>query len=148
MKVSFHHAGIVVTDLDQGIEFYKKFLGLEDSFPLEWSLDKPGASEAVINLKDSAATGMMLSGDGFNIELFEYTAPEQKGDPASGRPCDFGIRHIAFEFDDIHEAAKRLVDAGGSMHREPVELGTLLAVYCRDPFGNIIELMQPVEETA
>ncbi len=147
MKVSFHHAGIVVTDLDQGVAFYKKFLGLEESFPLEWSLDNPGASEAVINLKDSAATGMMLAGNGFNIELFKYTAPVQAGDPASGRPCDFGIRHIAFEFDDIHAAAKRLVDAGGSMHHEPVELGNITAVYCRDPFGNIIELMQLAEET-
>ena len=145
MNVSFHHAGIVVPDLDQGIDFYQKLLGLTELFRFEWDQSGTADVEKVINLSESAAKAVMLAGDNFRIELFEYSAPEQQGDPASGRACDPGIRHIAFQFDDIQAACQRLLQAGGSMHREPVQLGSTWAIYCRDPFGNIVELMQEVE---
>jgi catechol 2,3-dioxygenase-like lactoylglutathione lyase family enzyme len=143
MKVSFHHAGIVVSDLDKAVTFYQKLLGLEKPSRFEWSQSQSDNVEKVINIKDSAARVAMLEGDGFNVELFEYSAPSQTGDPAGERPCDHGIRHIAFQFDDIDAACKRLIDAGGTMHHEPVRLGRTWAIYCRDPFGNIVELMQP-----
>ncbi len=142
MKVSFHHAGIVVPDLDQGVAFYQALLGLKEASRFAW--DQSSNVESVIDLRDSAAKAAMLEGDGFNIEIFEYSAPAQKGDPAADRACDPGVRHIAFQFDDIEAAGKRLIDAGGTMHHEPVNLGGTWAIYCRDPFGNIVELMQPV----
>jgi catechol 2,3-dioxygenase-like lactoylglutathione lyase family enzyme len=143
MKVKFHHAGIVVPELEAGIAFYKHLLGLEEEWRNEWDQSAQGV-EDVIDLNNSAAKYAMLNGEGFNIEIFEYSAPDQQGNPSENRPCDPGIRHIGFEFDDIDAAAKRLLEAGGSMHHEPVKLGTTMAIYCRDPFGNIVELMQPV----
>lgn len=145
MSVRFHHAGIVVPDLDAGVDFYKKLLELEELFRFEWggSDSRLDNVQQVIDLADSAAKAAMLGGDGFNVEVFEYSAPAQAGNPAERRACDPGIRHIAFEFDDIQAAAKRLLDAGGTMHHEPVDLGNTWAIYCRDPFGNIVELMQP-----
>jgi catechol 2,3-dioxygenase-like lactoylglutathione lyase family enzyme len=142
MKVSFHHAGIVVPDLDAGIAFYQNLLGLKELFRQGWETDTPGV-EDVIDLKHSAANYVMLGGEGFNVELFEYSAPEPAGDPSTRRPCDPGIRHIGFAFDDIEAACERLIEGGGTMHHGPVRLGTTLAIYCRDPFGNIVELMQP-----
>ena len=62
------------------------------------------------------------------------------------RPCDPGIRHIAFEFDDLHAACDLFKAKGGTLHGDPVSLGHTWAIYGRDPFGNIIELMQPIEE--
>lgn len=141
MRVSFHHAGIVVPNLEAGIAFYRHLLDLEELFQQEWKADNP-VVEDVIDLEDSAARYAMLAGEGFHIELFEYSAPAPEGDPAAMRPCDPGIRHIGFDFDDIDAACKRLVEAGGSMHHEPVRLGNTWAIYCRDPFGNIVELMQ------
>lgn len=143
MTGRFHHAGIVVPDLEKGIAFYRQFLGLDEQFRFQWDQSQTRV-EDVIDLEDSAAKAAMLGGKNFHIELFEYVAPQQQGDPAERRPCDPGIRHIAFEFDDIDSACQRFVDGGGSMHHEPVKLGNTWAIYGRDPFGNIVELMQPI----
>ena len=94
MKVSFHHAGIVVPDLDQGVVFYKQLLGLEELSRFEWDQSRSNKVETVINLENSAAKAAMLTGDGFNIELFEYIAPAPTGDPAADRPCDLSLIHI------------------------------------------------------
>ncbi len=142
MNISFHHAGIVVPDLDKGIEFYRHLLGMKELFRFEWDASQTGVKD-VIDLEDSAARAAMLGGDGFNVELFEYTAPRQRGDPAAQRACDPGIRHIAFQFDDIETACDRFIEAGGTLHHDPVLLGNTWAIYGRDPFGNIVELMQP-----
>jgi glyoxylase I family protein len=100
----------------------------------------------VIGLKDSAARVIMLEGANCHLELFEYSAPEARGDPRSERASDRGIAHMAFTFDDIDAAWQRFKDAGGVMHNKPVRLGDTMAIYCRDPFGNIIELTQPLGE--
>jgi glyoxylase I family protein len=142
MKVSFHHAGIVVPNLEKGIVFYQQLLDLKEQMRFEWDDTKDRFAEDVINLKESAAKAAMLEGDGFNVEIFEYTSPEQSGDPSDHRACDPGIRHIAFKFDDIKAACKRFVEGGGTLHHDPVLLGTTWAIYGRDPFGNIVELMQ------
>jgi predicted enzyme related to lactoylglutathione lyase len=59
--------------------------------------------------------------------------------------------NLQIQFDDnslfptaLDAAAQPLLEAGGTMHHDPVNLGTTMAIYCRDPFGNIVELMQPV----
>jgi catechol 2,3-dioxygenase-like lactoylglutathione lyase family enzyme len=146
MTTKFHHAGIVVPDLEKAHKFYAHLLGVEELFRFEWddtadpAIDSP--SKQIINLAGSAAKAAMLKGENYHLELFEYLAPEQKGNPESERPCDRGIAHIAFQFDDIDAACKRLVDAGGTMHHDPVKMGKSWAIYTRDPFGNIVELMQ------
>lgn len=145
MATTFHHAGLVVPDLEQATTFYKHLLDVEELFQSEWDETAGGTvSESVINLAGSAAKYKMLQGENYHLELFEYLAPKQKGNPESERPCDLGIAHIAFQFDDINAACKRLVEAGGTMHHDPVQLGNTMAIYTRDPFGNIVELMQPV----
>ena len=70
----------------------------------------------IVDLDCNAATGVMLKGDGFRIELFEYSAPESVVAPASAKSCDLGVRHLALHFDDIDEACQRLLDGGGTMH--------------------------------
>ncbi len=142
MPIKFHHAGLVVPDLEKANTFYCKFLKLTETLRFDWNNNDDYVTD-VINLKDSAAKAIMLKGDNYNLELFEYSKPEQRGDPAAERPCDPGIAHIAFEFDDIQEACQRFKDAGGTLHQDPVKLGQTWAIYGRDPFGNIVELMQP-----
>ena len=146
MTVTFHHAGLVVPDLEKANKFYKHLLGLEELSRFQWDESADPQVNKVINLAGSAAKAIMLKGGNYPLELFEYSAPEQSGDPASERPCDQGITHIAFQFDDIDAACERLKEAGGTMHHGPVNLGGTWAIYARDPFGNIVELMQPVTE--
>ena len=143
MSNKFHHAGLVVPDLEQASQFYQALLDVTELSRFSWTATDSDWVAKVINLEASAAKVIMLKGDNYHLELFEYSAPEQRGDPAADRPCDWGIAHIAFEFDDIQAACQRFKAAGGSIHGDPVQLGTTWAIYGRDPFGNIIELMQP-----
>ena len=54
-----------------------------------------------------------------------------------------GIRHLAFYVDDCKAEYQRLLDLGGIALGEPaVNDESGYAVYCRDPFGNIIELAE------
>ncbi len=146
MKVSLHHVGIIVPDLEKGVAFYKEWLDLNEHFHMGWDESNEVVGD-IVDLDRSAATGVMLKGDGFRIELFEYSVPESAVDPASAKSCDLGIRHLALHFDDIDEACQRLLDGGGTMHHAPVVSGSMRTVYCRDPFGNIIELMQSLKST-
>jgi catechol 2,3-dioxygenase-like lactoylglutathione lyase family enzyme len=152
MNAKFHHAGLVVPDLEKASKFYQTLLGVTEVNRFQWGQNSQNPQEgqvspevvaSVINLEDSAAKAVMLSGENYNIELFEYSAPAQRGDSAADRPCDPGIAHIAFEFEDIHKACEALKKAGGTLHGDPVMLGDTLVIYGRDPFGNIVELMQP-----
>jgi len=142
MKSTFHHAGLVVPDLEKADAFYRQFLNLTESFRLEWDLDNNADVAKVINLENSAAKAVMLEGSNYRLELFEYSAPAQRGNSADDRPCDPGIAHIAFVFEDIREACEKFKAAGGDLHGDPVQLGNTWAIYGRDPFGNIVELMQ------
>lgn len=146
MNAKFHHAGLVVPDLEEADRFYRQFLELTEVARFEWDQSSSESVASVINLEDSAARAIMLKGDNYNIELFEYSAPEQRGNAADDRPCDPGIAHIAFAFEDIFEACERFKEAGGTLHHDPVRLGNSWAIYGRDPFGNIVELMQTEPE--
>lgn len=142
MSVRFHHPGLVVPDIEKACAFYKDLLEVEEVRRFSWDFKDGDFAAAIINLTGSAAEAIMLEGEGFNFELFQYSAPEQHGDPGTREPCDPGITHIAFEFDDIKIACQRFTEGGGSLHGDPVDLGHAKVIYGRDPFGNIIELMQ------
>ena len=146
MEVTFHHFGIVVPDLEKASQFYRQALGFEERYRFSWEAEENSLAGQVIDVENSAADVVMLEGAGCYLELFEYHAPESRGDPKSERASDRGIAHLAFSFDDIDAAWQRFKDAGGAMHNKPVRLGDTMAIYCRDPFGNIIELMQHLGE--
>jgi len=146
MEVTFHHFGIVVPDLEKASQFYQQALGFKEQYRFGWEAEQGSLAEQVIDVENSAARMVMLEGANCHLELFEYSAPESRGDPRSERASDRGIAHLAFTFDDIDAAWQRFKDAGGVMHNKPVRLDDTMAIYCRDPFGNIIELMQPLGE--
>ena len=139
MILAFAHPGIVVPDLEKAVAFYRDMFGFRVIGQEGWE-DSPETDRA-IGLKNSASKGAMMAGHNCFVELFEYQAPEQTA-PAPDRflAHETGIRHIAFYVDDIKTELERLLSLGGSKLGELVEGGT--AVYCRDPFGNMIELCE------
>ena len=79
-------------------------------------------------------------------ELFEYLEP--RGRAASHEPADVGITHVCVLVDDIHDARRRLVDAGAEPFSDPVPIDTGANsggwdLYVRDPDGIVLELFQP-----
>lgn len=142
MILGFAHPSLVVPDLEQAREFYETMFGFEFAGVEGWC-DEPTIDEG-LGLKNSASRGCMLKGHNCYLELFEYQSPVGTGpEPAELGPNEPGIRHIAFYVDDCWKEFRRLLKLGGQRIGDPVgsdEDGW--AVYCRDPFGNIIELAE------
>ena len=142
MILAFAHPGLVVPDLDKASRFYQRMFGFEVISKEGWK-DSPDMDRAV-GLRQSSCRGVMMKGHNCFLELFEYDSPSSK--PASElnlNAASPGIRHLAFYVDDCKAEYQRLLDLGGIALGEPAgndESG--YAVYCRDPFGNIIELAE------
>ena len=142
MILGFAHPGLVVPDLEEARSFYEKMFGFRHFCDEGWQ-DNP-AVDKVVGLDGSACKGYTLSGHNCYLELFEFSAPDQKG-PSPGKlgPHDLGIRHLAFFVDDCRAEYQRLLDLGGDLLGKPTDIGGgVYTTYCRDPFGNIIELAE------
>lgn len=139
----FHHPGIVVPDLDSAIAFYVEFIGCELIRRASWDAEDEGFNQ-VIGLRGSAARFCLLRCSNSYLELFEYSSPEVLEQPGEYQANQLGIRHIAFVVEDVAAALARCVELGGSKINDPVTMpGRATAVYCRDPFGNLLELVKP-----
>lgn len=137
-----HHAGLVVDDLNAAIAFYGALLDMEEIERDSWRAPSPMHDQGV-GVVNSGAEGVMLRGSNSYLEVWQYFSPDQVGDePADRGAHERGLRHIAIEVDDVQAALDRLVELGGSKMNDPVDMGDgAAAVYCRDPFGTIIEFM-------
>ena len=137
-----HHTGLVVSDLNAAIAFYVALLDMKVIERDRWRSPDLAADEAV-GLVGSSADGAMLRGSGSYLELWQYHSPQQTGDDPAGRGAhELGLRHLAIEVDDVDAALDRLMRLGGSRLGDPLYLKSgAAAVYCRDPFGTIIEFM-------
>jgi catechol 2,3-dioxygenase-like lactoylglutathione lyase family enzyme len=140
MIIGLHHPGIVVPDLDKARDFYARLLDLEVVVEESWGAPNPVYDQGT-GLRNSAARGYVMRGGNFYLELWEYSEPPSEADPGSLGANDYGIRHICFEVDDVVAEWERLRELGGMHMNRPVlfEDGSGSAVYCRDPFGNLIE---------
>ena len=140
MIVGFHHPGIVVPDLERAKEFYSSALGFEYIRDFDWDRSESEHGVAVMGVADTAARCAIMKGPNCYLELFQYLSPEPKGDPMERRACDPGIAHIAFQVTNIQQVFERFKAAGGIVHNGPVKTGEGYSIYCRDPFGNIIDI--------
>ena len=142
MILAFAHPCLVVPDLEKASRFYQQMFGFEVISNEGWK-DSPEMDRAV-GLKQSSCSGMLMKGHNCFLELFHFDAPASKAtSPLDINAAAPGIRHLAFYVDDCKAEYQRLLDLGGIALGEPAgddESG--YAVYCRDPFGNIIELAE------
>lgn len=142
MILAFAHPCLVVPDLEKASRFYQKMFGFEVISNEGWK-DSPDMDRA-IGLRQSSCRGVMMKGHNCFLELFEYDSPSSKTvSELNLNAASPGIRHLAFYVDDCKAEYQRLLDLGGIALGEPAgndESG--YAVYCRDPFGNIIELAE------
>ncbi|MFZ7110922.1 MAG: VOC family protein [Desulfatiglandales bacterium] len=136
------HINIVVSDLQEAKDFFSLFGFQEnDSSDLsgEWI-------SAVVGLKDVRARYVALSlpGSSTNLELIEYESPGSQSDPHTGKANQIGLRHLAFEVEDIDQEVQRLTEAGVAF-MSPVKTypktGKRL-VYFHGPDGILMELAE------
>jgi catechol 2,3-dioxygenase-like lactoylglutathione lyase family enzyme len=137
--------GLTVRDLDASLRFYRDLLELELEFRRD-HVSKPYA-QSVVGLPGARWSAALLRApDGGAVELIEYHSPP--GVPRVSTPNDAGTVHVAFEVAAIERISRRLEAAGVPFFSEPQEApgGSskgMKFVYCRDPDGVIVELLQP-----
>ncbi len=150
-QIRYVHTNIIAENWKSLAQFYIDVFECEPVLPErdlsgEW-IDKltmlQGARLKGIHLK--------LPGykDGPTLEIFEYN--EISGNPSSPLINNKGLAHIAFHVSDVDIALDNLIANGGQRYGEIVEkkydgIGTVRAVYAKDPEGNIIELQNWCKE--
>jgi len=143
LVLGLHHVGIVTPDIERAKKFYCEVFEFEVYSQSEWKADNPVFNK-IIAMDGSAAKFCMLKGKNSFLELFEFAAPPTKQAPDRLQPSDMGLRHLMFEVSDVWAVWRKVRDHGGIVMNEPVDVeGGPRVIYCRDPFGNLIELATP-----
>jgi catechol 2,3-dioxygenase-like lactoylglutathione lyase family enzyme len=108
------HTGITVPDIKQAIDFFVNVLGCKQAMSFGPFADEKGDfMTQLVNVNPRAVINqitLVRCGYGSNIELFQYTSPDQKN--MTPKNSDIGGYHIAFYVDDI-KAAKDYLDSKG-----------------------------------
>lgn len=111
-----HHVSLNVSDLEQTVEFYTEFLGLE-------RLDRPDDAISV--------PGVWLGcNDGRQIHLLLNDVPEGRG------------QHFAFEVGSVPDAVRELGEKGVRLSAPSTMEGICMQAFCTDPSGNLVEFNQ------
>ncbi len=119
------HTGITVPDMAQALDFFTNVLGCRAAMTFgPFSDDKGTFMKDVVNVDPKAVIEqitMVRCGAGSNVELFKYTAPDQKD--MTPKNSDIGGMHIALYVDDV-QAAKDYLDAHHvKTFKGPIEIG-------------------------
>jgi catechol 2,3-dioxygenase-like lactoylglutathione lyase family enzyme len=138
---NFVHVRLVVEDLDEIVRFLG-LLGLSCSEPAVVSGEWIGR---IIGLEDVTVEVVMVRGPDGNdtIEISRFHSPSTDTPepvPAANRP---GLRHIAFNVDDVRGVVERVREAGWDTVGEIVDYeNKFLLCYVRGPEGLIVELAE------
>jgi catechol 2,3-dioxygenase-like lactoylglutathione lyase family enzyme len=141
---SFNHTGVVVTDLDRAIGFFRDLLGFE---LLSRAPREPALIERITGLTQPKVEIAHLQGPGHRVELIRY-ATDGFRDVDPPRVYDDGAAHIAIDVEDVNAA----VHASAAHGLEPV--GEVVAidagpnrgrkvVYLESAYGVTIEFIGP-----
>ncbi|MGE4299498.1 MAG: VOC family protein [Desulfovibrionaceae bacterium] len=145
MITATRHTGIVVRDLDTALAFYRDLLGLsvwrravEEGPFIESLVGMPGARLEWVKLK---------APDGSLLELLQYHShpPATEDLVVVDAPSNqLGCSHVAFTVADAAATHAALCAAGHHCVSAPLPSpdGAVLVMYCHDPDGVIVELVQ------
>lgn len=125
-----HHIAIIGSDYQASKKFYCEVLG--------FSL----MSEVYREARDSWKADLALNGQ-YTIELFSFPSPAAR----PSRPEACGLRHLAFQVDDIQQAVRELNAAGVICEEVRIDPYTQSRfTFFNDPDGLPLELYELTAE--
>lgn len=138
MIKGMRHVGIVVSDLSESLRFYRQNFG----FTVVRTAMECGASlNAMLGAENVRVETVKLSrGPGCLIELLSFQSPASR--VRERTIFDYGISHIALTVDDLNAEYRRLKLCGVRFLSPVQHSGSALVVFCQDPDGNFIELVE------
>jgi catechol 2,3-dioxygenase-like lactoylglutathione lyase family enzyme len=139
--LGIHHPAISVPNMEEALAFYRDKLGFESIMEVELPAGIEMMSRA-FDLEEAGYKVAMLRKGNSCIELFEFTGEGvPKGDPK--RPVNkHGFTHICLAASDFEADYKELQEAGVAFNTEPNGAAPGRWAYGRDPFGNVLELLE------
>ncbi|MGL5081381.1 MAG: SMU1112c/YaeR family gloxylase I-like metalloprotein [Microcoleaceae cyanobacterium] len=127
MKTSkIHHVAIICSDYKISKRFYTEVLG----FSVIQETFRAARNSYKLDLR---------VGDHDQIELFSFPNPPQR----PNRPEACGLRHLAFEVENLGESVSQLIDQG--IEVEPIRVDELTGkqfTFFKDPDGLPLEIYQ------
>jgi predicted enzyme related to lactoylglutathione lyase len=152
IEARYVHTNIVAHDWKRLSDFYISVFGCTP-VPPQRDLSGPWLERAT-KVRKARIQGVHLRLPGFGasgptLEIFQYTPEGERTVKGIYTP---GISHIAFSVSDVNDALERVVEKGGSLLGETVNVritdaGEITFVYAKDPEGNIIELQKWTTDT-
>ena len=146
MIIGVRHTGIVVTDMEKALRFYRDLLGLKvvKDFTEEGDYIDSISGLSCVRVRMVKLT----ADDGSMIELLQYLSHPREARHNS-QLCDIGCSHIALTVDDIDKEYARLLKNGVWFDCPPCISpdGYAKVTFCHDPDGTSIELVEPVGKT-
>ncbi len=143
-----HHVAYTVPDLEQAVRFFTDVLGARVVYRMGPVEDPDGdwmARKLGVHPKASTRIAMLRLGPVTNLELFEYTAPDQRQELP--RNSDWGGHHLAIHVADVDAAVAYLERQPGVTvlgAPETIEDGPIAGdrwVYFTTPWGMQLELI-------
>jgi glyoxylase I family protein len=121
-----HHVAIICSDYEKSKHFYSEILGLKI------------VREVYREERDSYKLDLEV-GNQYQIELFSFPSPPVR----PSRPEAVGLRHLAFQVDDIEESIANIKEHGVVV--EPIKIDEFTGkrfTFFADPDGLPIELYE------
>jgi len=144
---AIRHAGIVVTDMDRAVAFYRDLLGLKEVANF---VDEGEYIDTIIGLKNVKLWMIkLIAEDGSMIELLHYLSHPRRS--LSNRNLnDAGCSHVAFTVEDLDKSYHRLLEAGVRFIDAPCVSpdGHAKVAFCQDPEGVFVELVEVLTRCA
>lgn len=154
---SIAHVGVTVPDIEEAIEWYRDVLGwtlLTEPRTVDGTDGVGGPdnyeerrAKDVLGEFDQMTVATLVTGNQVGIELFEFTPSDGAAAVDQDRT---GFFHLCVVDPDVEGLAETIDERGGNHHAEVWRLHEDLAeyklTYCRDPYGNRIEIFSHNQE--
>ena len=140
MSNKMRHTGIVVKNLEESKKFYCDLLG----FTVQRQMNESGKFiDKLLNLENvMVTTSKMILENGSMLELLEYKSHSEPNEKKE--ITRLGCSHIALTVDDLDLLYDVLLSHGVEFNSGPLRSpdGRVKVVFCKDPDGNFIELVE------
>ena len=122
-----HHVAITVNNLTESVNFYTQVLGFE--IAKKFSREDMEADATFVKLND------------FQIELWQFQDMKENSNPLNDIKVR-GIRHIAFEVDNLKETISKLKERGLEFSEPKLGASGHNYSFTNDPNGVALEFYE------
>ena len=142
------HVGLTVTDIAAATSWYQEVLCCRHIIgPLRIRHDGSHIGEVFKGIfGDRFEEGYvchLATANGVGIELFEFVVPPSERNHENFQYWKTGVFHFCLVDPNIEKLARRIAEHGGQQRSKIWSLfegEPFKAVYCEDPWGNLIEI--------